>query len=229
MSDAGQIRHVLIWSSWLRLSHWLIAFGVSFEIVSAWLINNAYIDLEFWRDWHVMVGQGLVFVLVGRIVLLFAPGSGNWRSLVPGSAQLRTMFQMLKFYLSFARLPLPNWYAHNPLWAPVYVLLLIVLAMGLTTGFAYHQPYRIADVAIARVHQWAGSVLTILALGHVAAVLLHDWKGRGALVSAMFSGYRYFHVSSSGKTSTGTSTVSVDDLRNSASPQRRRDSSTDGS
>lgn len=221
MSGAERIEHVMVWSGWLRLGHWLMAIGVGFEIVSAWLINHAYVDLEFWRDWHVIVGQGLAFVLIGRVVLLLLPGSGNWRSLVPRVAQLRPMLQMVKFYLSFARLPLPNWYAHNPLWAPMYALLLIGLALVLVTGFTYHQPYDLAGVALTRVHEWSASLVAGLALAHVLAVMLHDWKGRGAFISAMLSGYRYFHVSITDGTASGT--VSVDALRRSAAATRGED------
>jgi len=109
------IRCVLVWSSWLRLSHWVIAGGVIFQIVSAWALAHD-------------AGQIISMALFLRVILLFFPGSSNWRAFIPERSQVQAMVQMIKFYLSLARFPLPSWYAHNPLWLPVYPVFYLVLA-----------------------------------------------------------------------------------------------------
>ncbi|MGB7934685.1 MAG: cytochrome b/b6 domain-containing protein, partial [Gammaproteobacteria bacterium] len=117
-----------------------------------------------------------------------------WRALLPKRGQWRTMLQMLKFYLSLTRAPLPAWYAHNPLWAPVYLLVLMLLAACVVSGFLHAASYRLSGLQPDTLHAGLGEVLALFSLFHVIAAALHDWKGEGALVSAMFSGKRCFHV-----------------------------------
>ncbi|HHJ36125.1 MAG TPA: hypothetical protein ENJ87_10215, partial [Gammaproteobacteria bacterium] len=89
------IRYVLVWSGWLRLSHWLIAAGVLFQIFSAWALKHDVAGYEYWLDWHLITGQIIAMALGLRVILLFVPVgqrfpvSGNWRAFVPEAAQLR--------------------------------------------------------------------------------------------------------------------------------------------
>ena len=131
------IKYILVWSGWLRLSHWAIALGVLFQITSAWAIKKDHANFEFWYDWHIMVGQLMLIAIILRIILLFTDGASNWRSFFDYKSQSNAIIQMIKFYLSFARLPLPNWYAHNPLWKPVYLFMIIVLLGCVITGMLY--------------------------------------------------------------------------------------------
>lgn len=188
------IRQVLIWSGWLRAAHWLIALGVLFELFSAWTLAQGALDPGFWRDWHVMAGQLVGLALLLRIALLFVPGSSHWRALVPKRTQWWAMAQTLKFYLSLTRTPLPAWYAHNPLWAPVYLLVLPLLAVCLASGFFYGASGTVAGQSPAALHAVLGEALAVFSLFHVLTAALHDWKGEGALISALLSGKRYFHV-----------------------------------
>jgi Ni/Fe-hydrogenase 1 B-type cytochrome subunit len=193
--NTDPIRYVPIWSGWLRAAHWLIAAGVLFELFSAWTFRLAVDDPGFWRDWHVIVGQLVALALLLRIVLLFVPGSSHWRALLPKRGQWRAMLQTLKFYLSLTRAPLPAWYAHNPFWAPVYLLVLLLLAACVASGLLHDVPYRrLSGLQPDTLHAGLGQALALFSLFHVIAAALHDWKGDGALVSAMFSGKRYFHV-----------------------------------
>ena len=188
------IRCVAIWSGWLRAAHWLIAIGVLFELFSAWTLEQGAAAPGFWRDWHVIVGQLVLLALLLRGALLFVPGSSHWRALLPKRGQWHAMRQTLKFYLSLARAPLPAWYAHNPLWAPVYLLVLLVLAACLVSGLFHEVPERPFGLRISTLHAGLGWALAWFSLFHVLAAALHDWKGEGALISGLFSGKRYFHV-----------------------------------
>jgi Ni/Fe-hydrogenase 1 B-type cytochrome subunit len=192
--NTDPVRYVQIWSGWMRLAHWLIACGVTFELFSAWTLALGAADVAFWHDWHVMVGQLLVIALLLRVGLLFVPGSSHWRTLLPGRSQWQAILQMLRFYLSFARAPLPAWYAHNPLWAPCYVLVLAVLAAELLSGFLHDLPGSPYGVSFSVLHTTLGQLLAAFSLLHILAAALHDWKGDGALISALFSGKRCFHV-----------------------------------
>jgi len=192
--NSDPIRCVLIWSGWLRAAHWLIAAGVLFQLFSAWTFRMAIADPGFWQDWHIIVGQLVALALLLRIALLFVPGSSHWSALLPKRGQWRAMLQTLKFYLSLTRAPLPAWYAHNPLWAPVYLLVLLLLVACVASGMLHDAPYRLFGLQPDTLHAALGEALALFSLFHVIAAALHDWKGDGALVSAMFSGKRYFHV-----------------------------------
>ncbi len=187
------IRYVLVWSGWLRLSHWLIATGILFQITSAWAIGHDNADYTFWLDWHLISGQIILMALALRVVLLFFPGSSNWRALIPEKSQLQAMLQMVKFYLSLARFQLPNWYAHNPLWLPLYLVMFFVLAACSISGLLYDSPKIIFGFQMVKLHSALASVIIIFTIFHIVTVFLHDLKGKGAFISAMVNGYRYFH------------------------------------
>jgi len=187
------IRYVLVWSGWLRLSHWLIAAGVLFQVTSAWALGHDDANHTFWLDWHLITGQIILMALGLRLILLFFPGSSNWRAFIPEKAQLLAMVQMIKFYLSLARFPLPNWYAHNPLWLPVYPVLFLVLAGCAISGLLYNSSHFILGQAMFELHGALASLIIVFTVFHVVTVFLHDLKGKGATISAMVNGYRYFH------------------------------------
>ena len=187
------IRYVLIWSGWLRLSHWLIAVGCLFEITSAWALRHENVDYTFWRDLHLIVGQIILMALALRLILLFSPGSSNWRAFIPERAQLQAILQMIKFYLSFARFPLPNWYAHNPLWQPLYLLMFLVLAGCSVTGLLYDPSQIVLEYPMQKLHRDLANLIIIFSIFHIVTVFLHDLKGKGAFISAMVNGHRYFH------------------------------------
>lgn len=207
------IRHVLVWSGWVRLTHWLIAAGVLFQFASAWVIGLGAGDYEFWRDWHMICGQLLIVAVVGRLILLFVlSGSAHWRALLPDRAQWEGAKQMLVFYLSFARLPLPNWYAHNPFWRQLYPVLWLVLLACAFTGLYYHSANTFLGMSMFGLHGGLADIILVFTMVHVVAVFLHDLKGKGASVSGIISGYRYFHVegqNGGGKSTPATGKASI--------------------
>lgn len=193
------IRYALVWSAWLRLSHWIIAGGVLFQIISAWAIAHDEAGAAFWLDWHLIVGQVILMALGLRVLLLFIPvssnwpASSNWRAFIPGRAQYQAMIQMIKFYLSLARFPLPNWYAHNPLWLPVYPVFYLVLAACAVSGLLYNSSHIFFGTPMYTLHGALTTLIVAFSIFHIVTVVLHDLKGKGAYISAMVNGYRYFH------------------------------------
>ncbi|MEB4590243.1 cytochrome b/b6 domain-containing protein [Candidatus Thiothrix sp. Deng01] len=189
------IRYVPVWSGWVRLTHWLIAAGVLFQFASAWAIGLGAADYAFWRDWHLICGQLLVVAVAARVILLFMlPGSAHWRALSPDRAQWAGAKQMLLFYLSFARWPLPNWFAHNPFWRQLYPLLWLVLLACAFSGLYYNSASAFLGMSMFNWHRVLADFILIFTVAHLLAVFLHDLKGKGATVSGMISGYRYFHI-----------------------------------
>ena len=211
------IRYVLVWSAWLRLSHWLIAGGVLFQFGSAWALAHDDINYGIWLDWHLIVGQVILIALALRVILLFFPGSGSWRAFIPQRGQVQAMLQMLKFYLSLTRFPLPNWYAHNPLWLLVYPVFYLVLAGCLISGLLYDSSDIVFGTPMFELHGALAGLIAVFTITHIAAVFLHDLKGKGACISAMVNGYRYFHHTQAsdkgGSKLSGNLSVSVDSIK----------------
>jgi Ni/Fe-hydrogenase 1 B-type cytochrome subunit len=191
-----------------RLTHWFIAVAVVFELVSAWLVQHADIDVLAWSDWHGMVGQALLLALLYRMFLMFRPGSGHWRFLIPTREQRFIVRDTLKFYLSLGRFNRPDWYAFNPVWQPIYLLVIIALLVTAISGYM---------TGNSSVHGWLANAVLLFTVLHIAAVFMHDARGRGASISAMLNGSKYFHVTSS-RTKPGLDTprsensVSLDEL-----------------
>ena len=188
------IKRVAVFTSNQRWTHWLITVGVIFELVSAWLIQNSNVDVIAWSDWHSMTGQALLLLLVYRVFLLFQPGSGHWRLLVPTREQRHIIRQTLKFYASLGRMPCPDWYAFNPLWQPVYLIMIFILLLTAISGYltgSYIFPF---GFSLVQIHAFFSTIVIYFLLAHIAFSILHDIKGTGAHISAMLNGYKYFHV-----------------------------------
>lgn len=191
---AVSIQPVPVWSGRLRLVHWVMALAVLVLSVSGWLLPYLAPQASLLRDLHYIAGYALLLTLLARFYLLFfGRAAEHWRDLVPRGPQVRAAWHTALFYLSLGRAPLPAWYAHNPLWSPVYLFWWLLLWFQVWTG--------LFPVAAARVGldatRWHGAVahlIAILVIAHVAAVFLHDLKGRSADVSGMINGLRWFRI-----------------------------------
>ena len=128
----------------------------------------------------------------------------------------------LLFYLSLGRAPLPNWFAHNPLWKPVYLFLLVVLGLSVLTGWLMPDSPLIGRLYLPRVHTWLANTVAILTAAHLFSVVLQDLKGKGADISAMINGHRYFAVERDGLVRPEIPQVSIrlDELGRSKGSQR---------
>lgn len=191
---SNHIRRVAVFSAAQRISHWLIATGTAFLLVSAWLVQHSDVDVIAWTDWHIMTGQALSLVLAFRVYLLAAPGSGHWRLLIPSKEQRHTLLQTIKFYASLGRLPCPDWYAFNPLWQPVYLVMIFIMLMTTISGYLIGSQLLPDGPSILWLHALFSSVVLYFTLAHLAFVVLHDAKGKGAQISGMLNGYKYFHI-----------------------------------
>lgn len=191
---SSNLKAVNLWSKWLRLSHWVMAFGILFLLLSGWATQQVQIDLAFWQDWHVMIGQVVFMAWVLRVVLLLKPGSSSFQALIPDRNQLKAWVEMVKFYITFARFPLPEWFAHNPFWRPIYLLVLIWILVVALSGFLHDSLFVFAGMSMAKLHRISSEYLAIFVLFHILTVFLHDWKGKVARISAMISGKAFFSL-----------------------------------
>ena len=107
-----------------------------------------------------------------------------------------------------------KWYAHNPLWAPVYLLVLIILVVQTLTGLLMETHTVMWGFYLPSVHDVWSTVILVFACLHVIAVVLHDAKGTAADVSAMINGHRIFIVENTDTMPTqNVQTISLDQIR----------------
>ena len=189
------IQRVLIWSGWLRASHWLIAMSVALLAFTGWLVDSAPSLATAASDYHYLFATVLIVGLVLRIWLLFFDSAiGHWRKLIPSIKERGTFKQMFLFYFSLGKMSLPNWYAHNPLWKLVYLILFLLLFLQVVIGM-YRSEYPIVlGFYLPKVHGVLASVILLFAGSHIAAVVLHDLKGTASDISALINGHKIFVI-----------------------------------
>lgn len=212
VSAGEHVQRVDVWSGWLRLSHWSSALAVVILLGSGWLLVHLPASSGAVRELHLGAGYVLLAALLLRLhLLLFGRGAEQWRDLLPRGPQWQAAGQTLRFYLSLGRAPLPAWFAHNPLWSPVYLLWWLVLAATLVSGLV---PGVLAAAGLQPWwwHSMLAEVTEVLVLAHLVAVFAHDLKGGGADVSAMINGRRCFRTGRGPASLQDPHSVSLDSL-----------------
>lgn len=203
MSD--QVRRLRVWPGMLRITHWTMALAVSILLSSGWLLHSGMVLSDRLYEFlleqlHLPAGHLLGLALVVRLFYLVRDdGIGGFAALLPSRGSWSGILAGLRFYLSFARTPLPRYYGHHPLWAPLYLLwmglLLVQVASGLLLEFgALRDLFGIGSEPLLRWHLGPVALLAMLAVLHLASVVLHDLKGEGSDVSGMINGHRTFRV-----------------------------------
>lgn len=188
-----QIRRVAVWSGRLRLIHGILAGSTLVLLASGWLIAHAPGLAASALEIHYLGAGALVFALALRLLVGVAgQGAERFALMLPRLSEAAAIRESLWFYLSLGRARLPNWYAHNPLWKPLYLLLLLVLILAVASGWLMPDLPLLGRLYLPGLHRWLADLVAILTLAHLFSVVLQDVKGRNADISAMLSGNRYF-------------------------------------
>jgi Ni/Fe-hydrogenase 1 B-type cytochrome subunit len=212
------IHRVLVWPAAVRLLHILMASSVLILCVTGALLYSGLVlnDILYWHlldVWHLPAGHVLAGSLVARLVMLVLRSDvAGWRALVPES--LEGVVGTAIFYLSMARMNLPGYYAHNPLWKPVYlvmfILLLLQVSSGLMLEFSFvRSVFRTDSYEALQQHQALFLPLLVIVVLHIITSILHDWKSGTSDISAMVNGHKHFTVEGEQKVDIGKNTVSV--------------------
>ncbi len=191
------IKRVLVWSGWLRISHAFIGLAVLVLMFTGWLIAESPSLADSALDLHYLASSFLIFGFVVRFVLLFS-GVEHERlpGLFPASSELYAMAKTFRFYISLGKSPMPGWYAQNPLWKPVYLVIYLALIILAVTGALMPDVSLMLGFYLPSVHTfWAQLVLWFTVL-HIGSVVMHDYKNKTADISAMVNGYRLFLIDS---------------------------------
>lgn len=210
------IKRIPVWSSLVRLSHWLLALSTLLLLASGWLIERTPGIAEIASDWHYIVGSIFTIGLILRLwLLIFGHGSEQWKQLMPKPSDLPKIKAMLIFYITLGKAPIPKWHAHNPLWMPVYLLMFaLFIALSLTGHFQESFPI-VLNIYLPSLHELLSVIVASFVILHLVTVFLHDLKGTGSDTSAIINGHRIFVVESiDSAQENGVQTVSVDELVN---------------
>ena len=188
-----EYKRVRVWSGWARLSHAAIAIATIALLLTGWLIAESPSLAEAASEVHYLSASVLIFGLIIRLVLMcFGQQHERLSSLFPASSELGAIAQTLRFYLSFGRLQMPGWYAHNPLWKPVYLVVYIALLILVITGIFMPESKVLLGFYVPSVHAFWAQFLLWFSCLHIVATIWHDYRNGKADVSAMVNGYRLF-------------------------------------
>ncbi len=189
------LQRKLIWPGWLRLAHWGMALSVLVLLATSWLLEWSPSVAKAASDYHVIAGAFLMLSLLLRLWLLITDKTvAGWQALVPSRKSLDAMMKTARFYISLGNMPLPGWYAHNPLWVPVYGMVLVVLFIMALSGFFMPSHPVMMGFYLPTIHKSMATLVWIFTFAHIIAVVMHDAKAKHSDVSGMINGYRIFEL-----------------------------------
>jgi cytochrome b len=180
----------LVWDLPLRAFHWLFAGS----ILAAW----ATAKLGFgWMKWHFWLGYCVMGLLVFRLIWGFiGPKHARFSDFLKGPSTVMRYARSLTGAAETIRSV-----GHNPLGALMVVLMLVLVAFQVFTGFfatddiAWSGPYNAAVSGSTAAELTSLHHLTFdfiwAAIGlHVAAILYYAYVKQDNLVPAMLTGWK---------------------------------------
>lgn len=191
----SELKRVLVWTGWLRLSHWSIALATLVLLLTGRELVDSVAEPPALLGFHYYAAAVLLFGLVLRLMLMvIGREQERFTALLPRGYELHAIAHTLRFYLSLGRAPVPRWYAQNPLWKPVYLVVYMALMVQVATGSLMLEHPVVWRFYLPSVHAFWAQALVWFTVLHIAAVALHDLKGKTAEVSAMINGYKLFFI-----------------------------------
>ncbi len=209
------VSQVLVWSRWLRLSHWSLAISTIGLIASGWLMSRDTVFAGAASEIHyLLVGILLPALLLRLYLLFFGTGTDHLTDCEPNGHRLSQALQVVRFYLTLGKAPLPKWFSHNPLWGPIYIALFFLMILTAASGLLLLNDLPLlGTISMLDLHRLSYTFVLGFTILHLPAVFSHDLSSKSGDISAMVNGYRTFEVgeSSTGKSADGQS-VSLDAL-----------------
>jgi cytochrome b len=152
----------LVWSWWVRLSHWLVAAGV----MALWLMSHIWYETD---ALHRTVGYAVLAIIMIRIMAGCFSAYPSARFHLPGLRDIRAHIAEVR------QATLPVHAGHNPLgqWA-VYVIWMLIALLALTGWLSRTDAFwgEEGPVVIHALLSWL--LMAVIAL-HIVAVI---WIGR---------------------------------------------------
>jgi Ni/Fe-hydrogenase 1 B-type cytochrome subunit len=193
------VSQVLVWSRWLRLSHWSLAISTVGLISSGWLMSRDTVIAAAASEIHYLLAGILLPSLLLRLYLLFfGTGTDHLTDCEPNGHRLSQALQVIRFYLTLGKAPLPKWFSHNPLWGPIYIALFFLMILTTASGLLLLNDLPLlGTISMLDLHQLGYTFILGFTILHLPAVFSHDLSSKSGDISAMVNGYRTFEVGDS--------------------------------
>lgn len=193
------IRRLPVWGKALRLCHWGMALATLILLCTGGLIHWVPERAQNLDEIHLVSAAVLIATLAARLWLLFAgKHTARLGALLPNRHRLKQAGAVLRSYLTLGKVRLPRWYAHNPLWAILYLLLFAVLLAQVASGLLLLDHITLlGGLSLRHLHLTGYFIILGFTALHILASFFHDARGDGSDISAMISGQRIFIVEES--------------------------------
>jgi cytochrome b len=181
------MHRIRVWDLPTRIFHWALVVLVVFSFTTGTIGGD-------WMKWHLRSGYTILTLVLFRVLWgLFGSETARFAHFVRGG---RAGMEYARAILAHMH---PVVVGHNPLGGWMVVLMLVALAFQAGTGLfsddeiATQGPLavKVSDAVVSRmsllhsINQW---VLVVLAVLHVAAILVYRLKWDMPLVGAMVDG-----------------------------------------
>jgi len=215
-----------VWETPVRLWHWTHFASMFVLAITGIYIGNPFIIpgvseslqaegvslMALVRLIHFSAAIALTMSMILRLYWFIAGnGFSNWKAWFPiysrksAKEALGLMGQQIKYYL-FMRQDPPHGFAHNPLAALTYTIMLLLLIIEVLTGWALYGQgspggvfWRLfswlfslgGNQTVRLVHHLAMWILIVLFTAHLYLAIRDDNLSDSGTMSSMFSGYKY--------------------------------------
>lgn len=210
----NHIKRLLIWSGWFRLSHLLLGLSTLVLLATGSLIQHSpLLALQAVDIHHYSAGFFLAGLIIRIILMFFGKPHERINYLVPNLNEWKTVREMAIFYALLGKARLPNWYAQNPFWKPIYLFIYLMLITQLISGVVLANAGFILGYQPRPIHLFGSELLLVFTLLHIVCVIWHDYKATGSDVSAMINGLRTFTTENSSTTDKSSQAVTFTPMR----------------
>lgn len=166
---------VLVWDAPVRVFHWLMVLSFAGAYLTA--------ESERWRLVHVSLGYTMAGLIVWRLLWgLVGTRYARFASFV------RSPATVWRYLMAMLRGAPEHHIGHNPAGAVAIVLLLLLGAMCVGSGWAVYND--VGGKLVEELHEGVAGFMLALVGFHVAGALVTSWLHRENLVRAMFTGIK---------------------------------------
>jgi len=164
---------ILVWDAPVRMFHWLMVLSFFGAYLTA--------ESERWRLVHVTLGYTLGGLVAFRIIWgLMGTRYARFSNFIRGPAAV------MRYVKSLIKGQPEHTIGHNPAGAVAIVLLMVLSALIVATGWAIFN--EIGGNLLGELHEVTGNLMLLVVGVHVAGVAASSWLHRENLVRAMVTG-----------------------------------------
>lgn len=190
------IKQIFIWSKWLRVIHGLFLFALIGLFLSGWLLSQPSFatsinTITIHQVMSTFIG---VFLSIRLILLVFGKGAEHIKSFFDQGDKFVKSNELLAFYFSLGKRPLPNWHSKPAVWSILYLVMFALMALLLLTGIIQNEQDRLWGFVLLDTHLELAKWLAYLVGFHIFTSILHDSKSLNGNISAMLNGHRSIQI-----------------------------------